>query len=83
MEIHRDDMVAPRGLQHIGHEFGCDGRARLVFFVLAGIWKVRDHGCDAACGGGLAGVDHDEEFHESVVDVARRCGLEDKDYETC
>jgi hypothetical protein len=38
-----------------------------------------DHCGDAARRGGFAGVDHDEEFHEAVVDVARGGGLDDVD----
>lgn len=79
MQIHRDDMVATCGLQHVGHKAGSDGRTGLVFLVLAGIGKVGDDGRDAARGCGLAGVDHDEEFHEAIVDVAGSGGLEDED----
>lgn len=75
MQIHCDNMVAPRRLQHIRNQLRGDGRPGLVFLVLARVGEVRDHGCDAAGGRSLAGVDHDEEFHEAVVDVAWGGGL--------
>lgn len=78
MQVHGDDVVAARRLQHVGHEFGGDGRARLVLFVLARVGEVGDHGGDAPRGGGAAGVDDDEEFHEAVVDVTGGGGLEDE-----
>lgn len=78
MQVHGDDVVAARRLQHVGHEFRRDGRARLVLFVLARVGEVGDHGGDAPRGGGAAGVDDDEEFHEAVVDVAGGGGLEDE-----
>lgn len=78
MQVHGDDVVAARRLQHVGHEFRRNGRARLVLFVLARVGEVGDHGGDAPRGGGAAGVDDDEEFHEAVVDVAGGGGLEDE-----
>lgn len=78
VQVHGDDVVAARRLQHVGHELGGDGRARLVLFVLARVGEVGDHGGDAPRGGGAAGVDDDEELHEAVVDVAGGGGLEDE-----
>ena len=80
VQVHGDDVVAPGRLQHVGHELGGDGSAGLVFFVLACVGEVGDDGRDAPGGGGLAGVDHDEEFHEAVVDIAGGGGLEDEDW---
>jgi hypothetical protein len=79
MQIHRDNMITARRLQHIGYQFRGYRCSALVFLVLARIGEVRDHGCDATGRGGLAGVDHDEELHKAVVDVAGRGGLEDED----
>ena len=78
MQIHGDDMIASRRLQHIGHELCGDGSPGSILFVLARVGEVGDYGGDAAGGGGFAGVDYDEEFHEAVVDVARGGGLEDE-----
>lgn len=79
VEIHGDDVVAAGGLEHVGHESGGDGGAALVLLVLAGVGEVGDDGGDAPCGGGFAGVDHDEKFHNPVVDIVWFGGLEDED----
>jgi hypothetical protein len=81
MEIHRDDMVTPSSLQHIRNQLGRDRCSALVLLVLARIWEVRDDCSDASGAGGLAGVDHDEEFHEAVIDVTGSSGLKDEYYE--
>lgn len=79
VQIHSDDMVAASGLEHVGHELGGDGSARLVLLVLTGVREVRDDGSDAASRGCLASVDHNEELHNAIVDVVGLCGLEDED----
>ena len=79
VQVHGDDVVAAGRLQHVRDELGRDGRARLVLLVLARVREVGDDGGDAARRGRLAGVDHDEELHEAVVDFARGRGLEDED----
>ena len=71
-------MITSRRLQHIGHQLGRNGSAGFVFFVLAGVGEIGNDGGDTARGGGLAGGNHDEEFHDPVVDVARGGGLEDE-----
>lgn len=80
VEIHRDDVVTPSGLQHIGDKLRRDWRSALVLLVLTRIGEVWDDGCDAAGAGRLAGVDHDEKLHEPVVDIARQGGLKDEHY---
>ena len=44
VQIHRDDVVSARHRQHVGHEFGGDGRARLVLLVLTRVREARDDG---------------------------------------
>ena len=80
MEIHSYDMIASSSLQHVGHQLGGDRSTALVFLILARIGEVGNNGRDAAGGGSLASIDHDEEFHKSVVDVVGSCGLQDKDW---
>lgn len=70
MEVHGDDVIRPSDAQHVGHELGGDGRARLVFLVLARIRKARNHRGDPGGTGNLTGVDHDQQFHEIVVHFA-------------
>ena len=79
VQVHCDDVVAAGRLQHVGGELGRDGRARLVLLVLARVGEVGDDGGDAACRCRFAGVDHDHELHQAVVDVAWSRGLEDED----
>jgi hypothetical protein len=80
VQVHGDDVVAAGGLEHVGNELGGDGRAGLVLLVLAGVEEVGDDGGDSAGRGGFAGVDHDQQLHEAVVDVAGAGGLEDEDW---
>lgn len=42
----------------------------LVFFVLPGIWEAGDDGGDTGWGGDLTGVDHDQQFHQVVINFA-------------
>ena len=79
MQIHRDHMVHTRSLQHVGHELGGDRSPTLILLVLAGVGEIGQDGGDAARGGGAAGVDEDEEFHDVVVDIAGLGGLDDED----
>lgn len=71
-------MITTSSLQHIGDKFRRNRSAGFIFLVLTCVWEVGDDGCDAACGCGFAGVDHDEQFHESVVDITWCGGLEDE-----
>lgn len=75
VEIHSDDMVAASGLKHVSHQTGSDGSARFVLLVLASVGEVGQDGGDAAGRGSLASVDHDEQLHDSIVDVAGGGGL--------
>ena len=80
MQIHRDQVITPSCLEHIGHELGGDRSPTLIFLVLARVGEVGQDGGDAAGGGGAAGVDEDEQFHYVVVDVAGFGGLDDEDW---
>jgi hypothetical protein len=79
MEIHSNDMVAAGGLKHVGHEFCCDWRARLVLLVLAGVGEVGNDRSNATCRCRFASINHDQKFHQSIVDLARRRRLQDED----
>lgn len=80
MEVHRDDVVAASSLEHVGYEFSGDRCTRLVLLVLACVREVGDDGGDAARRGSFACIDHDEEFHEAVINIAWGGGLEDEDF---
>lgn len=79
VQVHSDDVVAASGLEHVGHELSGDRSTTLVLLILAGVGEVGDNGGDTAGGGGLAGVNHDQEFHEAIVDIVRSRGLQDED----
>jgi len=79
VKIHSDDMVAAGGLKHVSHQTGSDGGTRFVLLVLTSVGEVGQDGGNATGRGCLASVDHDEQFHDSIVDVAGSGGLQDKD----
>lgn len=79
MQVHGNDVVTASRLQHVGHKARGDGCSRFVLLILAGVGEVGKDGGNAARGGGFAGVDHNEELHETIVDIAWRSGLEDED----
>ena len=78
MEIHGEDAVGTGGLDHVGDELCRDGVAALGLAVLPGIAEIGHDGGDAARGGALAGVDHDEQLHQMVVDGLAG-GLDEED----
>lgn len=73
VQIHRNDMVAASSLKHIGHKLRCDRRPALVFLILAGVREVGNDSGDAASGGSLASVDHNQKLHQTIVDVVGPC----------
>lgn len=80
MQVHSDDMVAASGLEHVGHQLSCDRCTALVLLILSRVREVGDDGGDAPGGGSFAGIDHDEELHQAIVDIVGSCGLENEDW---
>ena len=78
MEIHGEHAVGTGGLDHVGDELRRDGVAALGLAILPGIAEIGHDGGDAARGGALAGVDHDEQLHQMVVDGLAG-GLDEED----
>lgn len=57
-----------RFCEQVGSELGCNGLPPLSLAVSPGIAKV-GHNCgDGARGGSLAGINHDEQLHQGVID---------------
>ena len=56
VEVHREDPLDSSGGEEIGDQLGGDGDARLVFAILPGIAKKRDHGGDALRTGAPDGI---------------------------
>ena len=68
MEIHGQHAVGAGGGEHVGHQLGGDGIAALGLTILTGIAEIGDHRGNTTRGGALAGVDHDEQLHQAVID---------------
>ena len=67
VQVHREHTVSARLGDEVCHELGRDRITRLGLAVLTGVAEIRDDGGDAAGGGALHRVDHDEQLHETVV----------------
>ena len=59
---------APAVVMQVRDELRRDGVVRLGLAVLPRVAEVRDDGGDPRGGSALHGVDHDEQFHQVVVD---------------
>ena len=70
MQVHGDDLVGAGDAQHVGDHLGDNGGPGAILFVLGRVGEARDHGRHPPGRGRLAGVDHDQELHEVVVDLA-------------
>lgn len=75
MKVHGNDVVTACCLKHVCHELCGDWCAAFVLFILTGIGEIWYYGSDASRGSSLAGINHDEEFHESVVNIIWAGGL--------
>jgi len=78
VQIHREHAADACGGDQVGHEFGGDGDARLVFAILPCVSEKWHHRDDAPGTGTTCGIDHDEQLHHVVI--RRRAGrLDDED----
>ncbi len=68
MQVHRQNPVRAGGGDHIRDQLCGDRLAGAGFSVLAGIAEIRDYRVDAAGGGTLQRVDHNQQFHQIVID---------------
>lgn len=78
VEIHGEDPVYAGGGEQVGHEFGGNGHAGLVFAVLAGVAEKGHYRGDSAGAGAACGIHHDEQLHDVVIG-GRTTGLNEKD----
>ena len=67
MKVHGQHTVGTGNCYHIGNQLGRNGIAGLGLAVLTGIAVVGHYGGDAAGRSALEGVDHDEHFHQVIV----------------
>ena len=78
VQIDEERAVGAGGGEQIGDEFCADGDAGTVLAILARVSIIGNYGGDAGCGGALECVDHDQQFHQILVDGIAG-GLHDKD----
>ena len=78
MQVNKQSAVGASGGEQVGDELGADGDARAVLAILAGISVIGDDHSDAGRRGALERVDHDQQFHQMLVDRIAG-GLHDKD----
>ena len=71
VQVDRDDAVGARGLQQIGNQASRNGFAPTMFLVLTRIRVERQDGGDALGRPTLEGVDHDQLFHQVLVQGIR------------
>ena len=78
VEVERQPMVRPGGLDQVRNEPGRNRDSSRVLAVLARVTVIGDDSDNLARGGSAQGVDDDEEFHQVIVH--RWTGrLDDKD----
>ena len=78
VEVHRQDPVRAGHGDHVGDQPGRDRHAGLVLLVRAAVGVERDDRGDPPRAGPLERVDHDQQFHDRLVDrVAGRLDQED------
>ncbi len=71
MQVDRDDAVGAGGLEQIGDQAGGDGLAAAVLLVLTGVGVERQDRGDALGRTTLERIDHDELFHDPLVQRER------------
>ena len=68
VQVHGQHTVGTGGGDHVGHQLGGDGIPGLGLAVLPCITEVGNHCGNASGGCPLERIDHNEQFHEIVVD---------------
>ena len=78
VQVEREDAVGPGAGDQVGDQLRRDRHAALVLAVLPGVAVVGQHGRDPGRAGPLERVQHDEQFHQVLVD--RRAGRLDDEH---
>jgi hypothetical protein len=80
VKVKGNDMVTTSALDHVGDKLCGNRCAGFVLLVLASVGEVGHNSGDSTSGGGLTGLDNDQELHKVVVEVVTRAGgLENED----
>jgi len=72
MEVDRDDPVRAGHRQEVRHQLGRNRLAGSGFPFLPGVAVIRNHQIDRPRAGPLGRIDHDQEFHQVLVDRMRK-----------
>ncbi len=72
VEVERENAIGAGALDEVGAKFRGNRNATFVFTILARVSEIRNHRRNAIGARATATVDHDEEFHESVVHRSTR-----------
>ena len=67
MEVHGQNAVGTGGGDHVGHQLCGDGVTALGLAVLTGVAKIGDNRSDTTGAGTAASIDHNQQFHQMVV----------------
>ena len=67
MEVHRHNAICPGRLQEVCNQPSGNRLAATVLLILAGIGVEGENCCDALCRSTLKRVDHNELFHQPLV----------------
>ena len=78
VQIERDEAFGARLLDQIRDELGRDRFAAFGFLILLRVAVVRDDGGDAVGRRAAERVDHQEQFHERIVDRVAARGAADR-----
>ena len=78
MQVHREHTVSACRRNHIRNQLGRNRVARLALAVLTGVAEIRHHRRDAPRRRAAAGINHNQQLHQMVVD--RFAGRLDKEY---
>ena len=68
VQVNHDHPVGAGYRDQVGQQAGGNGHAWLVFLVGAAVGEVGDDSSDASSRGALAGIQHDQQFHDVVAD---------------
>src|SRR4029077_7959000 len=72
VQVHCQNAIGPGLGDQVGDQFGRDRNTTHVFAILTGVAVVRHDGGDPRGTRSFASVDHDQQFHQVLVD--RRTG---------
>lgn len=71
VQIDRHNAVCTGGVEQIENQTGGDGLTTAVLLILARVAEEGRHHGNRLGGGALQSIDHDELFHDPLVDIAR------------